>query len=286
MLKTHTDLDATAAPRSGPTTYALVRRVPEPGRARPRRRSRRCTAPRPAAPAIHIADPAGDRIVNAVIGGDGTVSIRDRHTDGAIRVRYADAKARARPARRAVGLEPRCRDRSGCAPARPARISSPRARATGSAPTASPFTPRARRRRVPDHAAPWHDPRPVHRRRRRDPARRHRELRAGRRSRAPTATALPSAPGPASSGRGCDVDRDRLTPHWEVVAAPPGSASGAAAEHRAGHPTLLVDAAGPYRVRLTVTDSRRRHEPQLRGRDLRRPPVHRRSPDLERPALR
>jgi hypothetical protein len=69
-------------------------------------------------------------------------------------------------------------------------------------------------------------------------------------------------------GRGCDVNRDRLTPRWEVVAAPPGSAS--ALRGASGwSPTLLVDAAGPYRVRLTVTDSRgatsRRSEVEIYG---------------------
>jgi hypothetical protein len=57
------------------------------------------------------------------------------------------------------------------------------------------------------------------------------------------------------SGRGCDLDHDRLTPRWELVAAPPGSAWWLA---HAGsfHPRLKVDAPGPYRLRLTVTDAR------------------------------
>ena len=56
-------------------------------------------------------------------------------------------------------------------------------------------------------------------------------------------------------GRGsCDADGDALTPHWELVAAPAGSAwSLEAADTWA--PRLFVDRVGAYRVRLTVTDA-------------------------------
>jgi hypothetical protein len=57
------------------------------------------------------------------------------------------------------------------------------------------------------------------------------------------------------SGKGCDVDRDRLTPTWELVAAPPGSAWTLTGTDT-WTPSLTVDAAGPYRARLTVTDGR------------------------------
>ncbi|MCB0971980.1 MAG: hypothetical protein KDA97_10780, partial [Acidimicrobiales bacterium] len=53
----------------------------------------------------------------------------------------------------------------------------------------------------------------------------------------------------------CDLDGDALTHRWELVSAPAGSAwelSGAAT----ARPALSLDAVGPYRVRLTVTDAR------------------------------
>lgn len=51
----------------------------------------------------------------------------------------------------------------------------------------------------------------------------------------------------------CDPDGDALTPSWELVSAPAGSEwslDGAGT----WNPALLADRAGPYRVRLTVTD--------------------------------
>jgi hypothetical protein len=56
-------------------------------------------------------------------------------------------------------------------------------------------------------------------------------------------------------GRGCDLDRERLTPRWELVAAPPGSAW-TLVQAGSWRPRLRVDAPGPYRLRLTVTDRR------------------------------
>lgn len=51
----------------------------------------------------------------------------------------------------------------------------------------------------------------------------------------------------------CDADGDALTPHWDLVSAPAGSAwslDGA----DSWQPALFIDRAGPYRVRLVVTD--------------------------------
>ena len=52
----------------------------------------------------------------------------------------------------------------------------------------------------------------------------------------------------------CDADADALTPSWELVSAPGGSAwslDGA----DSWQPVLFVDRPGPYRVRLVVTDA-------------------------------
>ena len=56
-------------------------------------------------------------------------------------------------------------------------------------------------------------------------------------------------------GRGsCDPAGDSLTPRWELVAAPRGSAWQLAGTD-SWTPRLAVDAAGTFRVRLTVTDA-------------------------------
>jgi hypothetical protein len=52
----------------------------------------------------------------------------------------------------------------------------------------------------------------------------------------------------------CDLDGDALTAHWELVSAPGGSAW-SLANADTMTPTLHVDRAGPYRVRLVVTDA-------------------------------
>lgn len=51
----------------------------------------------------------------------------------------------------------------------------------------------------------------------------------------------------------CDSDGDALAPHWELVSAPaPGAWK--IEDTETWHPRLTVDAPGPYRVALTVTD--------------------------------
>ena len=57
------------------------------------------------------------------------------------------------------------------------------------------------------------------------------------------------------AGSGCDADGDALSPRWELISAPAGSAWTLDAAD-AWTPELFVDRPGPYRVRLTVTDAR------------------------------
>jgi hypothetical protein len=52
----------------------------------------------------------------------------------------------------------------------------------------------------------------------------------------------------------CDADGDVLEPSWELIAAPAGSAWQFGPVDQ-WQPQLLVDAPGPYRMRLTVADS-------------------------------
>ena len=52
----------------------------------------------------------------------------------------------------------------------------------------------------------------------------------------------------------CDADGDDLQPHWELVSAPAGSAWELTGSDSM-QPQLHTDRVGPYRVRLTVTDS-------------------------------
>jgi hypothetical protein len=86
-------------------------------------------------------------------------------------------------------------------------------------------------------------------------------LRAGRGNSAPAADAGPDRDGVTVgssirlAGRGCDVDHNRLIPHWDLVAAPPGSAW-SLTNPGSWTPTLAVDEPGPFRARLTVTDGR------------------------------
>ncbi len=53
----------------------------------------------------------------------------------------------------------------------------------------------------------------------------------------------------------CDADEDALEAHWELVSAPAASAWQLEAPGTL-RPRLTVDAAGPFRVRLRVTDSK------------------------------
>ena len=52
----------------------------------------------------------------------------------------------------------------------------------------------------------------------------------------------------------CDPDGDALTPHWELVSAPAGSARSLTGADT-WTPQLVADAPGPFRLRLTVTDA-------------------------------
>ena len=62
----------------------------------------------------------------------------------------------------------------------------------------------------------------------------------------------------------CDANHDTLTAHWQLVAAPEGS-TWVLAFADATRPMLALDVPGPYRVRLTVTDS---HGAVSRSSDL------------------
>lgn len=66
-----------------------------------------------------------------------------------------------------------------------------------------------------------------------------------------------TAPGQSirlDGGASCDADGDALTARWELFSAPAGSAWSLAAADTL-RPTLLTDVAGPYRLRLVVTDA-------------------------------
>ncbi len=263
VLKTHTTLDAHSGALA-PTTYALSAAYPtRVAQAAPTI----TTAPTAGGgTSIRIDDPAGDRSVDAVIGGDGTIAIRDRHSDGSIRVRYTEAKdglgQRGGPSvssrgARSLGLRvtPTSADLLAQGPSHWIRT-----HGLAFTPRAADGACRISRRFGTTHVQTIGDGVVT--------------LRPDSGNSAPGADAGTDRDGVAVGsearlwGRGCDVNRDRLTPHWEVVAAPPGSAS----ELRGASgwtPALVVDAAGPYRVRLTVTDSRgatsRRSEVEIYG---------------------
>ena len=53
----------------------------------------------------------------------------------------------------------------------------------------------------------------------------------------------------------CDLDGDALTPQWTLASAPAGS-DWILREPASWHPSFVADRAGPYRIRLVVTDAR------------------------------
>ncbi|MGH7789878.1 MAG: heparinase II/III domain-containing protein [Candidatus Binatia bacterium] len=70
----------------------------------------------------------------------------------------------------------------------------------------------------------------------------------------PPLRAMPPTVVALDGGGSCDVDGDALTPRWDLVSAPAGSAWSLEATD-SWTPRLFVDRAGPYRVRLVVTDA-------------------------------
>lgn len=80
----------------------------------------------------------------------------------------------------------------------------------------------------------------------------------------PDRTALPGELVTLDGAASCDADGDDLTPRWELVAAPPGSAWTFAGAD-GWRPTLTIDRPGPYRARLVVTDA---HGAASRPRDV------------------
>jgi hypothetical protein len=235
---------------SGPVTRALLVAYPSrSGEAPPTVES----VPSPDGGAtLRITDPAGDRTVVAHQRADGSVTIEDTHTNGSTRVRYDDAAARfggagvrvVTPSAGPLGL--RVGDGSvdvlAAGERRWLRVKQ------------LPFTVRRAdgacaivRQPFGTYVKPGSDGAVT--------------LHASPGNSVPAADAGRDrgdvAPGTtvALRGRGCDLDRDRLIPRWELVAAPPGSAWSLIG---AGtwSPRLRVDAPGPYRVRLTVTDRR------------------------------
>ena len=249
VLLTHTTATASST-ATGPTTHGLV--VAYPSRAGE-------TAPivetLPASSAgarIRITDTAGDRIVVATHRPNGIVAIRDTHLDGTLRVGYSDATNQLRgrpgldvstPRSGPLGVRVKTRTADLLAPGRGRWVRVTNlpftvARADGAC-GLHPFGRGISALAGADGAI---------------------TLRAGPGNSAPGANAGEARDGvtvgstTALVGRGCDIDHDVLHPHWDLVAAPPGS-SWALAGADTWSPALTVDAPGPFHARLTVTDS-------------------------------
>jgi hypothetical protein len=248
VLLTHTTLDASTT-ATGPSTHGLL--VAYPSRSADAAPTVETLFSNPNGSAIRLTDPAADRVV-VVLHANGWVGIQETTLDGTPRVLYADAITRVGTDRGQVSTELAgpLGLRVGAASA---DVFAPRPDRWFRA-ASLPFTPRradgaCRLQRVTGGAkvrAGW------------DGAV---TLRAGAGNSAPAADAGADLDDVAVGtsvrlqGRGCDVDSDRLSPRWEVVAAPPGS-SWTLSAAKSWRPALLVDAPGPYRVRLTVTDGR------------------------------
>lgn len=248
-LLTHTTLDATRV-AAGPATRGLV--VAYPSRSGEEAPTVETLLASSVGTVMRITDPAGDRDVAVLLRADGVVAIQDNRLNGSTRVSYSDAATKVgnrtgRATTRfegALGLRvgPSTADVLADGPSRWVRVER------------LPFVARRadgacalRRTKFGVSVDPGADGAVT--------------LRAGRGNSAPAADAGADREGVTVgtqtqlAGGGCDVNGDQLTPRWELVAAPPGSAWTLTGTDT-WTPTLTVDAAGPYRARLTVTDGR------------------------------
>ena len=249
VLLTHTTATASST-ATGPTTHGLV--VAYPSRSGDSAPTIETLPSSPAGASIRITDTAGDRIVVATHRADGNVTIRDTHLDGTVRVRYSDAATELRGANNvkvtSSGRGPLGVRVSGPAAAllAPANVTVRIQRlpfSVGQADGACGLVRSGSGATVvvgPDGAV---------------------TLRARRGNSAPSASAGADRDGATVGsvtrlrGGGCDLDHDQLHPHWELVAAPAGSAW-SLTNVNSWRPRLTIDAPGPFRARLTVTDVR------------------------------
>jgi Heparinase II/III-like protein. len=200
---------------------------------------------------IRVTDVAGDRVVTATQFADGKIAIRDRHLDGTTRVVDRD---RVRKVTTPAGFRA-TRTRSGRLGIR---------FGTGAVDVVAPQTD------IALHGLPF-VPRQA------DGACNLTTNETGtfvRTSRDGAVTLRPTAansapgadPGPdvenappssflhLDARASCDANHDALTAHWQLITAPAGSAWILAFPDTM-QPWLVLDVPGPYRVRLTVTDS-------------------------------
>jgi hypothetical protein len=248
VLLTHTAVDSSVTATAGTTRSVgiayptrigdpapTITALPDPGDGRVQ---------------VRLLDAAGDRIVVATQYPSGRVTIRDRHLDGTPRFVAADAN---RNVTTTTGLDA-TRATTGVLGVRVAGdavdLTAP---ATTVALKGLPFVPQRADgacdltsdgattlvRTGPDGAVTLHP---------------------GSGNSAPAADPGPSVDDVPISRyrldgrRSCDRDGDALTARWKVVAAPPGSAW-KLKDADSFRPRLEVDRAGPYRVRLVVTDA-------------------------------
>jgi hypothetical protein len=282
---THTALAATTTATEGASEAVQVLYPTRAGEAAPTL----ATLDVPGAAAVSLVDEAGDRrVVTAqtapgqgtltIPGGatgladttsDGHLLVADAHLDGTLRLVWADGatslahssgpRLRA-PSPRALGLRLGAGPTAGTADIVAAPADGEGGATTARTPTTAtvgglPFVPRA-----VDGACGFaigrdgsvtvdltRDGRAT--------------LRSGRGNGRPAADAGPDRrAGVGATARldgraSCDPDGHALTPEWELVSAPAGSAW-ALTGADGWQPRLALDRAGPYRVRLTVTDAR------------------------------
>jgi hypothetical protein len=247
VLLTHTALDASST-ATGPSTHGLE--VAYPSRSADAAPTVETLFATPLATAIRVLDPAADRAVVVLHGSNGYVAIQDTKLDGTPRFLYADTSTKVGASKGRVTTQ----------------VAGPLALRVGTS-SADVYAPRATRwfrttklPFTPQRADGACQMAPV------DGGFKVRAgwdgtvtLHAGAGNSAPAADAgadvddVPVGTPLRLQGRGCDVDGDKLSPRWEVVAAPPGSAWTLVAA-KSWKPILGVDAPGPYRVRLTVSD--------------------------------
>lgn len=246
-LLTHTTLDATRV-ASGPTTHALV--VAYPSRSGEPAPTVQTLLASSVGSLMRITDPTTDRDVAVLLRADGVVAIQDNRLNGAPRVSYSDTatkvgnrrgKATVRyPGPLGLRVNPNRADLFSDGPSRwvrAERLPFTAERADGAC--------ALRKIKLGVSVDPGPDGAVT--------------LRAGAGNSAPAADAgadrdnVTVGTQTQLHGSGCDVNGDQLTPSWSLVAAPPGSAWTLTVTDT-WTPTLAVDALGPYRARLTVTD--------------------------------
>ncbi len=258
VLTTHTALDATAAATAPATRSVAIAYPTRIGDAAPLIESVPLTDGRVR---LRLTDTVGDRVVVATQDASGHITIRDRHLDGTPRSVDRDS---TRTVSAPGGLTVRRTKRGRLGVTVSASAVDLVAPKTDVELHGLPFVPR----RADGACNLTTNETGTFVRTARDGAV---TLSPGSGNSAPAADPGPDVENASvltwlrlDSAASCDANHDALAAHWQLLAAPAGSAW-VLAGTETSRPFLALDRPGPYRVRLTVTDS---HGAVSRSSDL------------------